>query len=211
MKIKNDWRATMIQPIITDVRKLHKVSTEVDVKKEFSNGLQQLIIDMKDTLREAPNGIGLSAIQIGVPKRVIVMKFSNGVKTELVTYINPLINGGSKELTMSIEGCLSVPNKEYLMIRHQAIDVYYQTPMGDYKSVRMTGLLARAFQHEYDHLSGVIISDAGLEYTDELRMFSKEELAKALADYQTNKAEQAKKKSGKKSKTTKQSGGDNNE
>lgn len=198
----------MKQPIITNTRTLHKVSSEVDVKKDFSEYLGQLIIDMKDTLNAEPTGIGLSAIQLGVPKRVIVMKYSTPKGVNLVTYINPIISGGSKEMTMSIEGCLSIPGKEYLMVRHQGIEVFYQTPMGKYQSVRMTGFVARAFQHEYDHLSGVLIKDVGLEYTDDIRMFSKEDLAKYLADYQQKQMEEAEakklKKKKKKSKNTEQ-------
>lgn len=164
----------MIRDIVTDENILHQSSEEVNIKKEGQN-LSKLILDMKDTLRNTSQGIGLSAIQVGEPKRMFVINYGNTI----TTYINPIISK-AKRLVMSIEGCLSCPGKEFIMPRYDEIEVFYQNPLGKAFSVRMRGLVAKVFQHEYDHLSGVIISDAGLEYTDDIKLLSDEEKVEAI-------------------------------
>jgi peptide deformylase len=96
------------------------------------------------------NGIGLAAPQCGVSKRIFVM----GNETKLYACINPEILNGD-DLVMGTEGCLSFPELWLKVKRHDVINVRYQTPLGDTVETTFTGLVARVFQHEKDHLDGI--------------------------------------------------------
>lgn len=178
----------MKKEIIVDEKILAQPSYEIDTKKE-NKLLTEIILALKDTLRETPTGIGLSAIQLGYNKRVFVINF-NG---DLRTFVNPMISKFSKP-TWSIEGCLSVPDKRYAVMTFDEVEVFYQTPLGKNMSARLRGTAARVFQHECNHLNGVTIKDHGLEWSDELDKLSEEEknalfieLAKTLEEKQKEK------------------------
>ena len=120
---------------------------------------QELMDNMLDTMYAA-NGIGLAAIQIGVPKRIIVMDLSRDEKKKSPMYfINPVIK--NKDLLKSTyeEGCLSVPNQFAEIDRPKKCEVEYLDYNGEKKILKAEGLLATCIQHEIDHLEGILFID----------------------------------------------------
>jgi len=146
-----------IKPIITEPNKiLRQKSKEVDsVGKEE----QKLMDDMLDTMYDA-NGIGLAAIQIGIPKRIIVMDIAkNDEKRNPLFFVNPVIKNKNSELSTYEEGCLSVPNYFAEIDRPKKCDVEYLDYNGEKKILTAEGLLATCIQHEMDHLEGILFID----------------------------------------------------
>mgnify|MGYP001249065836 CR=1 FL=1 len=146
-----------IKKILTEPNKiLRQVSKSVDkVTKEE----QLLMDDMLDTMYDA-NGIGLAAIQIGIPKRIIVMDIAkDNEKKNPMYFINPIIKNKNKELATYEEGCLSVPNQFAEIDRPATCEVEYLDYNGEKKILRANGLLATCIQHEMDHLEGVLFID----------------------------------------------------
>ena len=135
---------------------LRQVSKPVDnVDKEE----KQLMDDMLETMYAA-NGIGLAAIQIGVPKRIIVMDISKDKETkEPRYYVNPIIKNKDILKTTYEEGCLSVPNQFAEIDRPKKCDVEYLDYNGEKKLLKAEGLLATCIQHEMDHLEGILFID----------------------------------------------------
>jgi len=118
-----------------------------------------LMNDMLDTMYNAP-GIGLAAIQIGVPKRIIVMDISRDEdKKEPRYFVNPVIKNRNKEKVKYEEGCLSVPNQFAEIERPNACDVEYLDYDGKKQLLKAEGLLATCIQHEMDHLEGILFID----------------------------------------------------
>ncbi|HLA06468.1 MAG TPA: peptide deformylase [Anaerolineales bacterium] len=139
----------------------------------FDKNLQGLIDDMIETMREAP-GVGLAAPQIGLSERLIVVEYaeedekedSNEAKSErktkpkrLFVMINPEIVKLSEETLLGVEGCLSIPNLVGEVERHAAVQVKGLNRHGKPARVKAQGWLARIFQHEIDHLNGVLFPD----------------------------------------------------
>ena len=146
-----------IKPIITEPNKiLRQKSIEVEsVGKEE----QKLMDDMLDTMYDA-NGIGLAAIQIGIPKRIIVMDIAkNDEKRNPLFFVNPVIKNKNSELSTYEEGCLSVPNYFAEIDRPKKCDVEYLDYNGEKKILNAEGLLATCIQHEMDHLEGILFID----------------------------------------------------
>ena len=146
-----------IKKILTEPNKiLRQVSKPVDkVTKEE----QVLMDDMLETMYEA-NGIGLAAIQIGVPKRIIVMDIYKDEKGKNPMYfVNPIIKDKNKEMSTYEEGCLSVPNQFAEVDRPAACEVEYLDYYGKKKVLKANGLLATCIQHEMDHLEGILFID----------------------------------------------------
>ena len=146
-----------IKTIITEPNKiLRQKSLPVDkVGKEE----QQLMDDMLETMYNA-NGIGLAAIQIGVPKRIIVMDISkNDEKNNPMYFVNPLIKNKVSEISTYEEGCLSVPNFFAEVNRPKKCNVEYLDYEGNKKTLIAEGLLATCIQHEMDHLEGILFID----------------------------------------------------
>lgn len=137
----------------------------------FDAMLSQLIDDMAETMYEAP-GVGLAAPQIGISKRVILVDAGKG----LITLINPKIQSSEGSL-VATEGCLSFPNYYGDVERAAAITVRYQNIKGDREKLEAKGLLARAIQHEIDHLDGVVFIDKAVN----LRYIVPEELKNVSA------------------------------
>jgi peptide deformylase len=129
-----------------------------EVKNPTSTKTKQLILDMIQTLR-ANNGLGLAAPQVGKNIRLCVIEIEN----ELFVLINPEIKSLSKEEVVSEEGCLSFPNKFMDVQRHKRIKIKATDLNGKKQIIRARGLLARAIQHEIDHLDGVLIVDRVIE------------------------------------------------
>ena len=120
---------------------------------------KKLMDDMLETMYAA-NGIGLAAIQIGVPKRIIVMDLSkNNEKKEPRYFVNPLIKNKDSLKSIYEEGCLSVPNQFAEIERPKNCQVEYLDYNGEKKFLKAEGLLATCIQHEMDHLEGVLFID----------------------------------------------------
>ena len=129
----------------------------------FDPGLQKLIEDMIETLRKAP-GVGLAAPQVGISDRLIVVEYPEDDEQEdspkkLYVLVNPEIKESSEETEMGIEGCLSIPNLHGEVERALAVTVKGQTRWGQPVKIKAKGWLARIFQHEIDHLNGVVFTD----------------------------------------------------
>lgn len=143
--------------------RLRTISSPVEA---IDDDLQRLIDDMFDTMYDAP-GIGLAAIQVGVPKRVLVIDLQEPesdeedappVKKPLV-FINPEILEGSEDLSVYNEGCLSVPEQFAEVERPASIRASWMDRDGRIHEERLEGLLATCLQHEMDHLQGVLFID----------------------------------------------------
>jgi len=127
----------------------------------FDGSLHRLLDDMLETMRDAP-GVGLAANQVGVPLQVAVIDIEGKV-TELV---NPQIVRSSGEL-VDWEGCLSIPGYVAEVARHDKVTVKARDRRGRQFRIKGTELLARALQHEIDHLNGTLYIDH-LESLEEL-------------------------------------------
>ena len=146
-----------IKKILTEPDKiLRQVSKPV---KEVGKYEQSLMDDMLDTMYAA-DGIGLAAIQIGIPKRIIVMdiSWSKGEKKPMY-FVNPVIKKKDKEKSIYEEGCLSVPNQFAEIDRPSKCEVEYLDFYGEKKILKAEGLLATCIQHEINHLDGRLIID----------------------------------------------------
>ena len=118
-----------------------------------------ILDDMMETMYHA-NGIGLAAIQIGIPKRIIVMDIAKkDEKRNPMYFVNPIIKNKNKELSTYEEGCLSVPNQFADVDRPATCEVEYLDYNGEKKILKANGLLATCIQHEMDHLEGVLFID----------------------------------------------------
>jgi peptide deformylase len=122
--------------------------------KEFDESLEHLAEEMIRVMREA-EGVGLAANQIGRLKRIFVAAHED----EQYAIVNPVIEEHSDTMEKDIEGCLSIPETRVEVERPTAVTVSGQDPSGEPVRVEAEGLLARIFQHEIDHLDGVLILD----------------------------------------------------
>ena len=130
-------------------------STPVD---KVDDELRALMDDMLDTMYAAP-GIGLAAIQIGVPKRVLVIDLQEDEERVPRYFVNPVIEHTSDDLNFYNEGCLSVPEQYAEIERPKRCRVRYLDYDGAEQIEEMDGLLATCFQHEMDHLEGILFID----------------------------------------------------
>ena len=140
----------------------------------FDAELRMLVNDMIDTMRDEP-GVGLAAPQINVAKRIIVVEYPEndeieGSPVRLFTVVNPEIAQMSEETEMGVEGCLSVPNYLGEVERAAGITVKGMNPFGKKIRIHARGWLARIFQHEIDHLNGILFVDRAT------RIFKPEEM-----------------------------------
>ena len=146
-----------IRTIITEPNKLlRQISKPVNsVGKEE----RKLMDDMLETMYDA-NGIGLAAIQVGVPKRIIVMDISKKENEKNpMFFVNPVIIKKNVEKATYEEGCLSVPNQFAEIDRPNSCEVEYLDYNGNKKKLKAEGLLATCIQHEMDHLEGILFID----------------------------------------------------
>jgi len=137
-------------------RKAHKVSS-------FDKELQKVVDDMIQTMRDAP-GVGLAAPQIGLSERLVVVEYGVDDQKEnspkrLYVVANPEISVVSEETELGIEGCLSIPGLVGEVERSLEIIVRGQNRRGKPVKIKANGWLARIFQHEIDHLDGVLYTD----------------------------------------------------
>ena len=146
-----------IRTIITEPNKLlRQISKPVNsVGKEE----QKLMDDMLETMYAA-NGIGLAAIQIGIPKRIIVIDLNRDeIQKEPMYFVNPVIKKKDPLKATYEEGCLSVPNQFAEVDRPSKCEVEYLDYDGNKKLLKADGLLATCVQHEMDHLEGILFID----------------------------------------------------
>jgi len=129
---------------------LRKKAVEV---RRFNHILAQLLDDMTETLHEA-DGVGLAAPQVGVSKRVVVVDIGEG----LIELVNPVVLSGEGR-QVDYEACLSVPDCQGQVARFQKVKVQAQDRYGKPFTMEAEGFLSRAFQHEIDHLDGILFID----------------------------------------------------
>ncbi|HWA04182.1 MAG TPA: peptide deformylase [Rhizomicrobium sp.] len=146
-----------IRPILTAPDPRLKAVSEPVV--QVDDEIRRLIDDMADSMYEA-DGIGLAAVQIGVPKRVIVMDLDqkSGKRNPRV-FINPKILWASEEMAVFEEGCLSVPEIWDEIERPARIKAEHLDRNGEIRLLEADGMLATCLQHEMDHLEGVLFID----------------------------------------------------
>ena len=146
-----------VKTILTEPNKiLRQVSLPVE---KIGKEEQILMDDMLETMYMA-KGIGLAAIQVGVPKRIIVMDIGNRDKEkEPMYFVNPIIKNKNSEHSTYEEGCLSVPNQFAEVNRPSSCEVEYLDYNGNKKILKASGLLATCIQHEMDHLEGILFID----------------------------------------------------
>ena len=149
------------------LRKIVTVPDEVLRKKaravsEFDKELRGLIDDMVETMRDAP-GVGLAAPQIGILQRIIVVEYGDDEDEEapskLYAVVNPEITRSSNEKVMGVEGCLSIPGLVGEVERSTAVVVKGQNKHGQNVKYKLNGWVARIFQHEINHLDGILFTD----------------------------------------------------
>ena len=146
-----------IKTILTEPNKLlRQISQPVEKVGELE---RELMNDMLETMYDA-NGIGLAAIQIGIPKRIIVMDIFKEEKGKNTMYfVNPVVKNKNIELSTYEEGWLSVPNQFAEIDRPSKCEVEYLDYHGEKKILKAEGLLATCIQHEMDHLEGILFID----------------------------------------------------
>ena len=146
-----------VKKILTEPNKLlRQISQPVE---HVGNEEKKLMDDMLETMYAAP-GIGLAAIQVGVPKRIIVMDISRDeTKKEPMYFVNPVIKNKNSEKAKYEEGCLSVPDQFAEIERPSVCEVEYLDYDGNKQSLKAEGLLATCIQHEMDHLEGILFID----------------------------------------------------
>lgn len=135
-------------------KELRVVSSPVEASRIGSKEIKRLIADLKITMKEE-NGVGIAAPQTGVHDRVIIAETEDGP----TAFINPEITERSFKLVDSEEGCLSVPGIWGIVKRHRSVTVKALQEDGNALTIRATGLLAIIFQHEIDHLDGILFID----------------------------------------------------
>lgn len=133
---------------------------------QFDKNLHTLLDDMIETMRDAP-GVGLAAPQIGLSERIIVVEYHEREEDEEVEdapkkvwmVINPEIVKASEEKVLGVEGCLSIPGLVGEVERHVEVHVKAINRHGKPVKIKARGWLARIFQHEIDHLNGILFTE----------------------------------------------------
>ena len=150
---------------------LRKVSSPIDAKDLSGSEFKSLLDDLSTALATRDDGVGLSAPQIAVNKRIFVVSgkvFSKEWLNDKKVagnfppdeyFINPIITKASKKLAIAEEGCLSIPRMYGMVKRPATVSIEYVNVNGEKKEKKATGLLARIFQHEIDHLDGILFTD----------------------------------------------------
>lgn len=154
----------MISPIMTSPMHdsvLRNECESIIFSKADPDNLQEICQNLIDTVQKV-DGYGLSAPQIGIARRVFVInsKFVvNNYSMYPIIVINPVITMRSVETSRMLEGCLSLPGKEFLIERPAIIEAKYFGKDGSPRVGKFRNVSARVFQHEYDHLDGMMIDE----------------------------------------------------
>ena len=172
---------------------LRQRAREVSPDEVGSEEVQSLIADLIDTMRAA-NGAGLAANQVGVPLRVAVIEVDHNPRypykppIPLTVVVNPVIEPLDDELVEINEGCLSVPNLRGNVSRHVNVRVRYLDRHGGARDEVKRGLTAGTFQHECDHLDGVLFLDRVTDPTtfstwEQFERFHRDAFIARITDY----------------------------
>lgn len=160
-----------------DELKLSERAVEIDLRTQNKEA-REIISNIKKVMREK-NLTSLSAPAIGYNRRIFCIDFKD---REIKTFINPIIVT-AKGLQLSREKCSSIPDKEYVRPRNNEIEVMYQDPMAKPLSRKLIGLAAIVFQHEMDHIDGLLLSDVGLELDEDFDKASEKERQEVIEAY----------------------------
>lgn len=174
--------AKYVLAIERDLEKLAKRSEELPVigaNLQLSMGVASLVKDLRDTLRVNDNLVALAAPQIGRFDRMFAIKFSNG---DIRTFINPMITK-TEGLHLTREVSPSLPDREFIVPRHDRVIGVYQTPTGKPEENVFEGVVAEVFQHMVQLLDGVLISDIGMEVFEDFDNATEEEQKEVLNAY----------------------------
>jgi peptide deformylase len=133
---------------------LRNRASEVTAKELASPAIQQLIVDMVETMY-ASRGVGIAAPQVGVGKRIFIAESSRGP----MAFVNPVLSDFSRKLLKDEEGCLSVPGLYDKVMRSKTVTVAALAPNGQPFTFKAENFFARIIQHENDHLDGVLFID----------------------------------------------------
>ena len=147
-----------LRPIVTlpDEKTLREVSKPVGM---VDARVKRLWDDMLETMYRAP-GIGLAAIQVGVPQRLLVIDLAKDGEPRTPLFVaNPEITWASEQQSDYEEGCLSIPEYYEMVTRPAEIRIAYVDRQGEAQEMHATGLMATCLQHEIDHLNGVLFID----------------------------------------------------
>jgi peptide deformylase len=147
-----------IRPIITlpEEKTLRQISKPLE---RIDASARELFDDMLETMYKAP-GIGLAAIQLGIPKRMLVIDVAKEGEPRTPLFVaNPEVTWASPEQSDYEEGCLSIPDFYEMVQRPKSITVSYVDRDGEKKTLTADGVLATCLQHEIDHLNGVLFID----------------------------------------------------
>lgn len=146
----------LLDIVIAPDPRLKQISTDVT---EINDDIRRILDDMLETMYDAP-GIGLAAIQVGIPKRLIVMDLARGEEDPNPLFlINPVISDISEEKAVYEEGCLSIPEQYADVERPARCNVTYLDRDGNQQMMKAEGLMATCIQHEMDHLNGILFVD----------------------------------------------------
>ena len=156
---------------------LSERSDEINARTE-NKEMRNIIAELKRTMRKL-NLTSLSAPAIGYKKRIFCINFKD---TEIQTFINPILTQ-AKGISLSKETCTSLPGRTFVRPRSNDITVMYMTPLGKIESRQMVGMAAFVFQHEIDHLDGLLLSDVGLEIDEDFENASDDEKQEIIEMY----------------------------
>ena len=167
----------LVKDIITDELQLSERAVEIDVRTQATE-MREIIKALKDTMRE--EGLSsLSAPAIGYNRRIFCIDFKD---SEIKTFINPII-AQAKGMQLSIEKCVCIPDKEFMRPRNNDLMIIYQRPTGQIENRQIVGMSAIVFQHELDHLDGLLISDVGIEIDEDFHNATEEEQQEVINAY----------------------------
>jgi peptide deformylase len=142
--------------------RLRQPSAVVPMEEIPSQSIQTLIADLTDTLHSNIDGVGISAPQIGVNKRIFIigpLAFGDDPQGETLVCINPVITKFSRRKSWGEEGCLSIRWKYGQVERSRQVTLEYYDEHGNFQSRGFGGFVARVVQHELDHLDGILFID----------------------------------------------------
>ena len=167
----------LVKDIITDELQLSERAVEIDVRTQATE-MREIIKALKDTMR-AKGLSSLSAPAIGYNRRIFCIDFKD---SEIKTFINPII-AQAKGMQLSIEKCVCIPDKEFMRPRNNDLMIIYQRPTGQIENRQIVGMSAIVFQHELDHLDGLLLSDVGIEIDEDFHNATEEEQQEIINAY----------------------------
>lgn len=141
---------------------LREVAKEIAIDQIGSDSVQSLISDMKESLETQSDGIGLSAPQIADTRRMFIVShkmFENQPDAHDMIFINPVVTHYSKATDVSEEGCLSIRGIYGNVERPSKVTIIAYNEKGEKHEYQASGMLGRIFQHEIDHLDGILFID----------------------------------------------------